>query len=863
MAVAERTTHQSVDRPALRERLDGLVAVPLALLIAPAGAGKTVLLRQWAGQQRDLSVVWLDLVPRDNDPAHLARKFTTGMKNSGTDVAALSATVPMVRGGLGARFLEELGVLFDQLPPTLFVLDDFHQLTNKALLGDLVAIVDQLPVQVHFAIATRTDLPLLWAQRRLHGDLTEIRSADLAFDVEHSAQLLERISGRRLSAENVTRLVERTEGWAAGLQLAGLMLRAREDADEFVAGFGGTDRLVADYLGEEVLRAQAPSVRASLLEASVLEEISGDLLTAVTGEADAQLFLELLERESMFLVALDDRRAWFRFHSLFRDLLRYRLRAAAPDVERALLRKAARWHVDQGDWDHAVEYLLRAQSWDEAYDLIRARGHEVYERGEMLTMIRWIEQLPASADPGQTERTLLLGLLHCLAGQMVVAADLLSDVLNSEEASDADRLICLAFLSARAQWIPHGETTTTLAVRALDMFDRLPHIVTPNWFGVTSRSSLKTVTLFSGGRSLFLQGDFDESRRWLRAALASEGSSYSLWRINALGSLALLEAWCGRTGAALDLAGEALAIAEEAGLTEHPGTADAHLARAFAAAERTDFAQATIALHQGASLAASNGRIQLLWLGHLLQTELEESAASVVPTSRCPQPTGPPPPIVRDRLSANQLRAWRLDGQPERALGDSPRASGTSHWVLFEKVAAALTLVETRPARDLLSSWPGIASGLAATEDLERLILVAWLSQVEGKALNAQRELDDALRLAQDNESVDPFLRAGPDVIRMLQRQPAQHSEFHDRILERGRRLMAARPDADFAGRFTQRELEILACLPSRTTNTELAEQFFVSVNTIKTHMVHIYRKLDVPNRSAAIVRARELGLLR
>jgi LuxR family maltose regulon positive regulatory protein len=861
MAVAERITHQAVDRPALRDKLDGLLDVPLALLVAPAGAGKTVLLRQWSEHQHDLAIIWLDLNSHDNDPARLARKLTKGLARAGTDVGALSATVPMVRGGLGTRFLEEFAVLLDDLQPTVFVLDDFHRLTNDVLLDDIVAVVDQLPPQVHVAIATRTDLTLRWAPRRLRGALIEIRNADLAFDIEHSAQLLERISRHRLTMENVARLVDRTEGWAAGLQMAGLMLRAREDADEFVAGFGGTDRLVADYLGEAVLRAQAPAVRAGLLEASVLDEMSGDLLTAMTGSTDAQLFLELLERESMFVVGLDDRRHWFRFHSLFQDLLRYRLRAAAPDVEKALLRRAANWYADQGDSDHAIEYLLRAQSWTEAYDLIRSRGHEVYEHGEMLTMISWIEQMPVSTDPAPVERTLLLGLLHALAGQMVIAGDLLSDVLNSEAASDADRLICLAFLSARAQWTPHAETTITLAVRALDLLDRLPRIVTPNWFGLTTRSSLKTLTLFSGGRSLFLQGDFDESRRWLRAALASEGASYSLWRISALGSLALLEAWCGRTRVARDLADEALRIADEAHLAEHPGTADAHLAKAFTAAEGANVAEAASALHQGISLAASNGRTQLLWVGHLLETELLGPIDTI--SSPRPQPTAPPPPIVRDRLLAGQLRAWRLGGQAERALADMPRAYGTSHWVHFEKVAAALTLDKARVARDWLASWPALAAGSASTEDLEYLILGAWLSHTEGKVLNAQRELDMALRFAQDNGSVDTFLRAGPEVIRMLQRQPAQRSEFQDRVLERGMSLMATSADANFAGHFTQRELEILACLPGRTTNTELAEQFYVSVNTIKTHMVHIYRKLDVPNRSAAIVRARELGLLR
>ncbi|MFF1877867.1 LuxR C-terminal-related transcriptional regulator [Leifsonia sp. NPDC058230] len=852
---------QVVDRPALREQLDGLLTQPVAILVAPAGAGKTVLLAQWAEHHPELAFVWIDIVGYDDYPANLAGRLVAGLAELRPELADLTRLVSAEQGGFGPLFLDALIGWMRELPPTVIVLDDLHRLKNRTILGDLVWLVDRLPDHIHLAIASRVDLPLRWARHRLRDDVTEIRGNDLAFDIEESTRLLENISLRSLTEESVRILVDRTEGWATGLQLAALTLKGRDDADSFVEQFGGTDRLVADYLGEEVLNGRAPALRMRMLLASAADEMSSELLAAMVGENHMADFLETLERESLFLVPLDSRREWFRFHQLFRDLLRYHLRAEAPEAERLLLTHAAKWYHERGDVNKAVEYLLRAKDWDAALDLIRSRGAEVYERSEMHTVIGWVTELPQSALPDRLDVTLLLGVLHALEGQLVVAEDVLRRVLIHPDASDGQRMVAQTILAARAQWSPHPESSAEIAARAISLLEAHPDASPPDVLGITDRSSLTTLALLSGGRSLFLSGDLAESRRWLERALRSDGASFSPWRVGALGSLALLEAWCGRTRVAEELGSEALDLSEQAELTTHSVVADAHLALALVAEERAEPERASWSLREGVARAAGNGRTQLLWVGHLIQVQVRETDGDggILPT---PPPGGPPPAVVRDRLNAVANRARRLEGHSPATATVETDTQDDAPSMLFELVATALTHGRLDRAHALLESAP-----VASAEDtplvlVERLILQAWLADAEGHVGIAESHLLAAVTHAEQHDLVSVFLRAGPAVIARLQELPGPRSGFLERILDRARAALGALPTAALPEPLTQRELEILSHLPSRATNVELAERFYVSVNTVKTHIVHIYRKLDAPNRSEAIRRARELGLL-
>ena len=234
-----------------------------------------------------------------------------------------------------------------------------------------------------------------------------------------------------------------------------------------MAHFSGSDRLIADYLSEEVLEAQPRTRRVFLLECSILDEMCADLVAHLTGVPDGQLVLEELERKWMFLLPLDGHREWYRFHHLFRDLLRFRLRAEDPDAEARLLALAAAWHLDRGEVAPAIEYLLHARAWDEVLELITHRGTEVFERGQMATVVRWIAAVPETKRTGRREVSLLLGLLKGAEGQAAGAEDILRGLLADSGATPGERACAEAFLATMAQFRTNPDTTVQMALAAL------------------------------------------------------------------------------------------------------------------------------------------------------------------------------------------------------------------------------------------------------------------------------------------------------------------------------------------------------------------------------------------------------------
>jgi LuxR family maltose regulon positive regulatory protein len=856
----------AVDRPALRRQLDEALDRPLTLIVASAGAGKSVLLTQWAATHPDLAFVWMDLTPSDDDPVRFSQRLFLALGAANPESGELGSVVSVRGGGLGSALLESVVSSLAGFPETVIVLDDLHQLSNAALIADLGHLVALLPDNVHLVLSTRADPPIAWSRHRLLRGLTEIRQAELAFDSADSARLLERITGRQLASDQVEALVTRTEGWATGLQLAGMMLRLNGDPERFIAQFSGSDRLIADYLSEEVLGAQPDSRRQLLLQISVLDEMCADLVSCLTGEPGAQLVLEDLERESMFLVPLDDRREWFRFHHLFRDLLRFRLRAEDPGAEARLLGQAADWHRRRGEASPAVEYLTRAEKWQDALDLIMARGSEVFERGEMATVIRWIGDVPENARSERRDISLLLGILKGAEGQASGAEDVLRRVVADPGASPGERACAQVFLAALAQWRSNPLASIDMAVQAVDMLDGLDHHEIPNLMNLSDPRSLETMALISGGRAHFLAGHMEQAREWIGRGLTSAGAAYSVWRVSGLGSLSLLEAWCGQVERAEALADEALAIARDVGILSHPSTADAYLASSLAALERGEPRRAALSLSEGTLRAEANRRTPLIWVARLLTALLQAAdgrpdlAGATIHSARH-EAGASPPPVVADRLAALQSRLLRLAGSPDEAWRALKDTGVDTPSLAFEGTACALTLGHLDWARKILEGVPAFGEA-GPLPRVERLVLSAWLASAEGSHQHARELLSEAMDVARRHGLIEVFVRGGPSVVSSVAELTDPQPAFREAVLARAREAIAPTPGGDLADPLTDRELEILSYLPSRFTNTELAGQCYVSVNTIKTHMAHIYRKLDAANRNEAIIRARELGLL-
>lgn len=854
-----------VDRPALRRKLDAVLDHRITLVVAPAGAGKSVLLAQWVATRPDLQFVWLDIVPSDDDPVRFRRRLLNGLAELDPGFVDSSPLTSMHAEGLGDAFLEDLAAQMTDLPEVIVVLEDLHHLSNATLISDLARLADLLPQNVHLVLSSRADLPIAWSRQRMRLDVTEIRQADLAFDDTDSAELLEHITGQIFSADSVTALVNRTEGWAAGLQLAGMTLRLHEDPDAFVTQFSGTDRLIADYLSEEVLQAQPDDRRRLLLQMSVLEEMNADLIGFLTGTPNVQGILEELERESMFLVPLDSTRKYYRFHHLFRDVLRFRLRAEDPDLESLLLHKAATWYLEHDGADLAVECLLSARDWDAALGLILARGSEVFERGEMATAIRWLSNIPENVRADQHEVNLLLALLKGTEGQAASAEDIGRRVRTHPSASRGEAACAQAFLASLAQFRANHDMSIAMAEEALVMLDDLTDEPMPVVMNLGDVQSLRTMSLISGGRAHFLAGHLDEARSWLDLGLASAGAAYSLWRVSGLGSLGLLEAWCGNTERAETLADEALAVAQSVGMLTHPSTCDAYLAITLTALERGEPRRAAISLHEGSRRAEANHRSQLSWIAHLelallraAEADLDQSTAVLANTNR---PGGPPPPIVDERIRALEVRLLRLRGFYTEAQRVSERPYRDSEILGFERVALALSSGQPDRARKLMDSIPAGNGVENPAADLRTELQLAWTSSAEGMVDDARLHLAQALELGNRHSLVEAFVQAGPAILELVTGLPGV-TTFREAILRRSREVNSPSPGDELVDPLTDRELEILSYLPSRFTNAEMAQRCYVSVNTIKTHMTHIYRKLDVANRNGAIRRALEIGLL-
>jgi LuxR family maltose regulon positive regulatory protein len=878
--VVERLAHEYlVARPALEQRLDAALSLPLALVVAQAGAGKTVLLTQWAAAHPDLAFVWIDVETADDDPVRFSHRLRSALAAVRPEAVEAAPWPPAHAGGLGPALLTSVVEALEQFPDTVIVLDDLHHLSNGEVLADIGRLVAAIPANVHIVLSTRVDPPIAWSGLRLRNRLLEIRQSDLVMTDRESAELLARISRRDLPPAVLDVLLHRAEGWAAGLQLAGLTLRFHRDSDEFVAEFGGTDRLIAEYLTEEVLDVLPDASRDLMLRMSLLDTMTTELIDHVLERSDARRLFERLEQESLFLTP-DARREQFRFHHLFRDLLRYRLRADDPEEAARLLRRAADHHLSRGEPAPAVEYLLRAQDWDRALDAIMARGSEIFERGEARTVIRWITAVPEAARRDRLDVELELGILTGMQGDPTGAVDALSRVAGDPRATAGQQTIAHAWISATAQWNPRPEETIRAADRALALLESDPPPAIPDIMRLTSPQLLETLAIGSSGRSRFLAGDFAGADAWLMRALATDGVAYPPFRVGVLGSIALLRAWCGRLAEARVLAAEAKAIAAPSGLLMHPVIADAHLAEAMVACERGLPHAAAEPLREGTVRAESNRRTQLEWVALSLHAAIAssegrfEEARSLVDLTGQSHATGQfdatgdapsaPAPMLLDRLVAEHMRLLRRTGRSDAALRLRGGATPTSADLAFETVAASLELGQREAARRVLSASAALFAAERPRGDIRRALLLAWITELDGAHRTALGLVAAALDLAEPDLLVTVFVDSGDVVLGLVEELAAARGGLAETILARRQRLEPEPSHANdgLPDPLTDRELEILAYLPDHSTNGELARRCYVSVNTLKTHMAHIYRKLGVSGRSAAIARARELGLI-
>jgi hypothetical protein len=388
-----------IPRASLVSLLEAGLEAKLCLVDAPAGFGKTTLLTQWCAAADGGRVAWVSLDEGDNDATRFWEYVVEAFRTVEPGVGATALTALHRRGVDIPRVvlpsvLNDLGEVGSRL---VLVLDDYHHVTDVSCHQTLGFFLDHLPAGIHVVLSTRADPPLSLARMRARGELAELRVAELQFTNQEAAALLNGSMGLQLATEEVERLAERTEGWAAGLVLAGLSLQGREDPSGFIASFYGDNRHIADYLGTEVLERQPEPIRQFLLWTSVLERLSGPLCDAVLETEGSADLLRELERSNLFLMPLDDRRDWYHYQHLFAQLLRLHLGQRDPELVPVLHRRAAAWHRQAGNVDEAIGHASAAGEFAEAGALIAQQWRTYWLSGRRATVARWLDGLPEDA----------------------------------------------------------------------------------------------------------------------------------------------------------------------------------------------------------------------------------------------------------------------------------------------------------------------------------------------------------------------------------------------------------------------------------------------------------------------------------
>jgi LuxR family maltose regulon positive regulatory protein len=582
-------------RAGLQSLLESSLQAKLCLVAAPAGSGKTTLLAQWRAVAGGGRVAWVSLEESDNDPTRFWSYLVAALRTvePGVGTVALEAlggpSVELERVVLASLVndLATVGV------PLVLVLDDYQLITGAICHQTLGWFLDHLPPAVHVVLSTRLDPPLALARMRAQGELAELRVGELQFSGEESSELLNGSMGLALAAEDVTRLAEQTEGWAAGLVLAGLSLRGRPDSSGFIAAFSGGDGHVADYLVAEVLERQPEELREFLLRTSVLKRLSGPLCDAVLEtQASAELLREL-EASNLFVVPLDDRRQWYRYHQLFADLLRLQLGAREPGLVPVLHRRAAAWHRQAGNVDEAIGHASAAGDLAEAGTLIARHWANHWLGGQRATVARWLDGLPDEA---------------ILADPPVALIAAWSRGFQGASKQETERWLAAAEDEGYGGPPPDGMSSQAFGAalaRATLMFDDVGRSAAGARRALELAGDQPAESSWAGsalGQALYLSGQAAEARPRLEDLVSQVPASVQPYAVvTALAVLSLIAADQDNPAAA-SLARGAVATAEAHGVNFEPLSGIVYLALGRALARQGNLAEAEVQLERALEL---------------------------------------------------------------------------------------------------------------------------------------------------------------------------------------------------------------------------------------------------------------------
>jgi LuxR family maltose regulon positive regulatory protein len=881
-----------IDRSRLNERLQRGGAAKLTLVSAPAGFGKTTAVVAWLqSRPSGEAVAWLSLDETDNQPAmfwaHVIAALQDAVARTGAPPLGISEQGEQPDHLVPGAIVNALAALPGSLE---LVLDDYHVVEQPVVHAGVTFLLEHLPPNVHVVMTTRADPPLPLARLRAQGELVEIRAADLRFTADEIAAYLNGAMALGLSVADVAALGDRTEGWVAALQLAALSIEGREDVAGFIAGFAGTDRYVFDYLVEEVLQRQPETVRQFLLETCFLNRLSGPLCDAVTGRSGSREMLDALYRANLFLVPLDDRREWYRYHHLFADVLETQLGAAPRELLRASRRRASGWYEAQGERTEAIRYALAAEDFERAAELIELAIFGMQRMRQELTIRAWMSALPQAAVRKRPVLGIALaGVLASLGefeglevrlqdvergfAAITAAGDTMPKGIAVADRTQLPRVPGLVELYRAALSQVRGDLAAGVrhAERVLELAPSDDHLAR------AAAASLLGIAYWSEGKLELARARWTEGREGLmRAGHVADtlGVSIALGDIN----LAL-----GRLREATHIFEQALeASAAERGPVLR-GTADIHTGLALVLRERSELEAARRHLLASAELGKGAGLPQNPYRWRVADSllrqdegDLDGARASIEEAVRVYAadmfPNVRPVAATRARILLAQNRydeaaRWRRDVglAPDDALS-------------FMREYEHITLARLLLAEDLKG---GAGTGARALPLLRRLLEAAEAGGRNGSIIElsillaiasrpagieeALKHLARALSLAAPEGYVRTFVDEGPSMEALLKAAAKRQidAEYANRLLAAfGPAQPKPRMHPELIEALSERELDVLRLLGSDLGGPEIARELAISENTMRTHTKNIYEKLGVNSRRAAVSRAEELQLL-
>lgn len=887
-----------ISRPRLMDRLnEGLSGRrALTLIAAPTGFGKSTLVSEWLARC-GRPAAWLSLDENDNDAVRFWLYFIHALQRATPGAGAglleiLQAPQPPPTEALLTALLNEIAAIPHDF---ILVLDDYHVIDAKPIEDGLAFVVEHLPPQMHLVITTRADPVLPIARLRARGRLTEVRVADLRFTPAEAGEFLNRTMALDLSGEAVAALESRTEGWIAGLQLAALSMQGNQDIAGFLQAFAGDNRYIMDYLVGEVLQRQPASIRNFLLQTSILDQLNGPLCDAVTGQPGGQARLEALQRGNFFLIPLDERRHWYRYHHLFADVLRLHLVAEQPELVPALHRQASAWYERNGSVNDAIRHALVAEDFERAATLIERSVPQMRQHRQEATLLSWFRTLPD----------------EIFQYRPVLNVHYVGTLLQNGYIDPGE-----SRLRDVERWLrtPVDRLAPPIVVDE-EEFQRLPGSVAMYQAGIALVQGDVTKTIHYAQQVLELAGETDDFLRgaassllglafWAGGDLEAAHQIYAegMAHLHKVGfisdviggsvTLADIRIAQGRLGEAMGTYQSGLRLATEPGTPARRGAADMHVGMSELYRERNDLHAATQHLLKSEALGELNGLSKHPYRRRVAQARIRAAEGDLdgaldLFAEAEPLYVGDFSPNVQP-VPALKARVWIRQGRLQEALGWARERNLSADDELsylreFEHITLArLRLAQyrrngtesaIREATRLLDRLLNTAqAGERMGSALEILLLQSLAHKALGDIASALPPLYQALILAEPEGYVRIFVDEGPEMADLLREAAARGM-----APAYARALLSVSPDernqsAESSGPsptahpliepLSQREIELLRLFQTELSGPEIADALVIALSTVRTHTKSIYAKLNVNSRRAAVKRAMDLGLV-